>query len=247
MHPDLDRVIRLQRIDTETEEARRLIATVPERSAALAAHLDAARAALERARERKTQNENERRLIERDRAAIRTRRSKYQDQTMAVKTNREFHALQKEIEAADHEIARLDDRDLELMMAADEIAAELGAADAGLQEAERTVATERAALQQAAGAASERLGDLGAQRAALAAELPGPVLQTFEQVARTRKGLAVAEARDGLCTVCHVRVRPAIYYEVRRNTQVLQCENCQRILFFVPPPAAAPQAADTPA
>jgi uncharacterized protein len=245
MHPDLDRLIRLQRIDTQAEEARRLIATVPERSAALAAQLDAARAAVERARERKAQNEQDRRIIERDRSTIRTRRSKYQDQTMEVKTNREFHALQKEIEVADHEIARLDDRDLELMMAADEIAAELRAAETGLKEAEQNVTAEREALQRAASEASERLSVLGGERGALAAELPPPVLQVFAQVSRNRKGLALAEAKDGLCTVCHVRIRPAIYYEVRRNTQVLQCESCTRILFYVPPPAAP--ATDTPA
>jgi uncharacterized protein len=245
MHPDLDRLIRLQRIDSDTEGARRLIAAVPERSAALAAHLDSAHAALERARERKAQNEQERRLIERDRSSIRTRRSKYLDQTMEVKTNREFHALQKEIEVADHEIARLDDRDLELMMAADEIAAELEAAEAGLTDAERDVAAGREALQREASQASDRLAVLGTERAALTAELPVQALEMFERVSRSRKGLAMAAAKDGLCTVCHVRIRPAVYYEVRHNAQVLQCESCQRILYYAPPPPAP--ATDTPA
>lgn len=244
MHPDLDRLIRLQRIDTEAEEARRLIATVPERSAALSAQLDAAAATLERAKERKAQNEAGRRTIEKDRAAVRARRSKYLDQTMEVKTNREFHALQKEIEVADHEIARLDDRDLELMVTADEIAAGLNAAEQALKDAERTVAADREALRHDAAAAEARLKVLGVERAALAAELPPPVLQMFERVSRGRKGLAMAEARDGLCTVCHVRVRPAIYYDVRHNAQVLQCENCTRILYYVP---SAPPAADAPA
>ena len=52
------------------------------------------------------------------------------------------------------------------------------------------------------------------------------------------QGLAVAEARDGLCTVCHVRLRPQIFNEVRRNDSIIQCDSCTRILYFVPAAAA---------
>jgi uncharacterized protein len=54
-------------------------------------------------------------------------------------------------------------------------------------------------------------------------------------VAHGRKGIAVAEARDGLCSVCHVRLRPQIYNEVRRNESLHQCESCTRILYYAAP------------
>jgi predicted transcriptional regulator len=122
MHPDLQNLIRLQKLDLAAEEANRAVNTAPERIAALDALLHTAQDALAAAKARKAENEEQRRAVEKDRSAIRARRSKYQDQTMEVKTNREFHAMQKEIEVADHEIARLDDQDLELMVAADDIA-----------------------------------------------------------------------------------------------------------------------------
>ena len=64
----------------------------------------------------------------------------------------------------------------------------------------------------------------------------------FERVAHGRKGIAVAEARDGLCTLCHVRLRPQKFNEVRRNDGLHQCDSCTRILYFVPRrrPAARP-------
>jgi uncharacterized protein len=58
----------------------------------------------------------------------------------------------------------------------------------------------------------------------------------FERVAHGRKGIAVAEARDGLCTLCHVRLRPQKFNEVRRNDGLHQCDSCTRILYYVPPP-----------
>ena len=44
----------------------------------------------------------------------------------------------------------------------------------------------------------------------------------------------MAEARDGLCTVCHVRLRPQVFNEARRNAGIVQCDSCTRILYFVP-------------
>ncbi len=64
----------------------------------------------------------------------------------------------------------------------------------------------------------------------------------FERVAHGRRGIAVAEARDGLCTVCHVRLRPQMFNEVRRNDGLHQCDSCTRILYYVGPAAgSAPQ------
>ena len=68
---------------------------------------------------------------------------------------------------------------------------------------------------------------------------------TFERVAQRRNGIAVAEARDGICTICHVRLRPQVFNTVRRNEQIIQCDSCNRILYFVPAPA--PPAAEAPA
>ena len=52
----------------------------------------------------------------------------------------------------------------------------------------------------------------------------------------------VAEARDGICTICHVRLRPQVFNDVRRNEAIVQCESCQRILYYVPAPASQSQA-----
>jgi predicted nucleic acid-binding Zn-ribbon protein len=64
----------------------------------------------------------------------------------------------------------------------------------------------------------------------------------FQQVARQRKGIALSLAtRDGTCSVCHVRLRPPVFQKVRHNDSIVQCEICQRILYYIaPPPPAEP-------
>jgi predicted nucleic acid-binding Zn-ribbon protein len=239
MHSDLPLLVRLQAVDLAIEEARRLIATVPERSAALDARIEAARADVQSAKERKAANETARRDVERDRSTVRARRSKYQDQTMAVKTNKEFHALQHEMQMADAEIAKHDDRDLELMMEADEIAAAAKAADAALKEAERSVTAERQALEAGAKEAAVQMEALGRERVEIAARLSRPSLTLFEQVGKPRKGVALSPLQGDLCSVCHVHVRPYVLQQVKWGHDVVQCENCHRILYYEPPPAQA--------
>ena len=51
------------------------------------------------------------------------------------------------------------------------------------------------------------------------------------------QGVAVTTAtRDGLCSVCHVRLRPQVFQLVRQNDSIIQCDSCQRILYYIPPP-----------
>ena len=86
----------------------------------------------------------------------------------------------------------------------------------------------------------DSLARITSERADIVRALSPQLLAIFELVARRRNGIAVAEARDGICTICHVRLRPQVFNTVRRNDSIVQCDSCQRILFFVPVAAAAP-------
>ena len=84
---------------------------------------------------------------------------------------------------------------------------------------------------------------MSAERGQVAAQVSREALSIFDRVAHGRKGIALAEAKAGLCSVCHVRLRPQVFNEVRRNAAIIQCDSCTRILFYVPPaPAPAPTA-----
>ena len=88
-----------------------------------------------------------------------------------------------------------------------------------------------------AGGRPRALTEAETARAALVGQIGPSVMATFERVAKARKGVALSAAtRDGLCSVCHVRLRPPVFQQVRANDTVIQCESCQRILYYVPPP-----------
>jgi predicted nucleic acid-binding Zn-ribbon protein len=237
VHPDLERLIRLQALDSEAAEARKAQSTIPETQRALDQKLDGARGALAAAKDRLAANQTERRVLEKDLASVSARLSRYKDQLMEVKTNREYTAMQHEIETAQGEVKRLEDAMLERMLEADELSGGVKDAETALQAAESQIAKERLELDlQLAGVTLERTTRA---RSELAAELPPPVLALYDSVARNRRGIAVTTARDERCTQCQVRLRPQVYQQIRHNETVVQCESCQRILYFVPPAPAS--------
>jgi predicted nucleic acid-binding Zn-ribbon protein len=245
MLPDLDRVIRLQQLETAADEARRKIADHPQRALALDERLAAARAAVDGVKALLTEALTSRRAEEKEVSTVQTRLAKYKDQLLEVKTNREYQAMLHEIETAQNDIKAREDRILETMMKSDEMNAELKKAEAELKTVEKTVAAERQVMEQEVTALQAELDKTAVAREKLAAEIDRHTLAIFETTAKGRKGIAVSEARDGMCMICHVRLRPQVFNEVRRNDSIIQCDSCRRILYFVentPAPSAVPQA-----
>ena len=232
MNPDLDRLIRLQHLETAAEEARRKIAEHPGRIQTFDLRLQGARDAVAAAKARLSAVQEKRRIDEKEVAAVQTRLAKYKDQLLEVKTNREYTAMLHEIETAQNDIRTREDRILETMMAADDLNAEIKKADAELKVAEKEVTAARAQLEAEMASLQAEIERTGTERKSLITEIDRGVLGTFEQVARNRKGVAVAEAKNGHCTICHVRLRPQVFNEIRRNASIIQCDSCQRILFY---------------
>jgi uncharacterized protein len=239
VNPDIQHLIRLQQLDSQIESARRRIAEIPAVQDALAARLGQATAAAEAVKQRLAESQSERKKIEAEVAAIQIRLSKYKGQLTELKTNKEYQTMQHEIATAEQAIRSLEDRVLERMEEAENLTRDLKTAEAELKTQQAAIAVERTALDAEAGTLERTMDETSAARTAAARQLSPAALQLFEHVSKQRKGLAVAEARDGGCTVCHVRMRPQMFNEVRRGENLIQCESCLRILYFLPQDAAS--------
>jgi predicted nucleic acid-binding Zn-ribbon protein len=241
MNADLERLIALQRLDTAADAARRRLADEPERQKALETRLESARQRVAHDKEHLTANQAARREIDKEVAVHQSRLSKYREQAMAVKTNVEYHAIQKEIGHAQSEIKTHEDRMLERMLEADDLTVAVKKAEADLAAEQKAVDADRKAMAAEHVELQASLEKNASERAAIVEALDRQTLGIFELVSSRRNGVALAEARDGICTICHVRLRPQVFNNVRRNEEIIQCDSCNRILYFVPAPAAAAQ------
>jgi uncharacterized protein len=233
--PDLQRLIELQDIESRAAVASRTIAEAPARIAALDALLQSATTALATAKQSLADNQSHRRSIDKDLIAAQQRHEKYKEQIMAVKTNEQLHAMQHQMKAVADEVGQHEERVLVNMMDADEINAAIKKAEAALKAAQTKVAAERSAIENEVKTHQASLTELNAARNSIIKALDNKgVIDTFQRIAKVR-GTAVARAEGERCTICQVRLRPAVFAEVRRNETIVQCDSCNRILFFVPP------------
>ncbi len=203
----------------------------------------AAQAAVDTAKAAQTENQQQRRELEKQVAAVDARLSRFDDHKAAVKTNQEYTALLHEIATAKTEKDGIEDQILVLMEGADTI-------QASVKDAERVVAAvtqegqaARAALAQERRTLEAEVARLATEKTQVAATVDKSVLARYEQLLKQRKMVAVAEMQGELCTACHVRLRPAVTQQVRRNAELVACDSCQRILYFKPVPADAAAAA----
>src|SRR5207247_3038978 len=238
MHADLERVIALQQLDSAAHDAQRRLAEEPERQKAIDARLEAARQKVASSKARLTESQNARRVLEKDGAVHQGRLSKFRDQLMSVKTNVEYQAMQKEIDFAQAEVKAIEDKVLERMLEGDELTAAVKRADSELAAEQKATDADRRTLASDVEALKTSLEKIRSERAELVGGIDPQVLAVYDPVARRRNGIAVAQARDGICTICHVRLRPQVFNNIRRNDSIIQCDSCQRILYFSP---AAPE------
>ncbi len=244
MLPDLEHLITLQRIQNAAVTARARIDELPSRIAQLDARLGETSEEVVRVQQRFHDLKADRQAREKELAVVQTRLSRFKEQLMEVKTNREYQAMQVEIAGGEAEVRRLEDIILERMLEGDELAAEVERAQRQLTEEQAAIEAERGGLEREQVELEQRVEQLEAERQRQVGVLTPPLLALFEKLARHRNGIAVVEARDGRCSSCQVRLRPQLFNNVRLNDSLIQCESCQRILYFDTRPAPPERGAD---
>jgi uncharacterized protein len=232
MLPDVQNLIELQKADREILRLKEDVAALPKRMAAIEERLSGTKAILEKAKTAVKVDEAARRKYETAIVDLQQKISKYRDQSLAVKTNDQYKALLHEIQFAEQDIRGNEDKLLELMVNAEIREKDVKAAEAELKaemaeiEKEKVVARERTAEDE------KQLAEWNGKREQARAGVNPDLLRHYDRVAKFRR-TGLAEVRDQKCMGCQVMLRPQTYNEVRGD-KVVECESCQRILYYSP-------------
>lgn len=151
-----------------------------------------------------------------------------------IKTNKEFLALQREIDLAKKRKADIEEQILSIMDKIEKKSAERERIHASF-ETDKDILEERK---------EKVLGQMKELEAVLA-EYQGKdknlrkivdpsLLSKYDRIKQGKKGLAVVECHDGVCRGCHMHIQPQLYNELVRGDRLIICPSCQRILFVKP-------------
>jgi predicted nucleic acid-binding Zn-ribbon protein len=237
MHSAIPHLIELQRVDHLIASVRAEIDTFPKRVRDADAKLSGARAAVAAAKEGLVNSQKERKKFELDVQQWKDRAKKYRDQSGAVKTNEAYKALQHEIANAEAEVAKAEDAQLEVMMKGEEAERRVKHTEANLKEDEAAVTKERKEIEAQQGEKKKQLELLLAEHERALAPVPEDLRELYARIAKRHHGTGLAEARDGQCRGCGMRVLPHTLQELRRdpNEEIYRCESCGLILYTLEP------------
>jgi len=244
MHPAIPHLIELQRVDHQIAILRAELESFPKRLREAEGKLTGARAEIASGKEALAKINAERKKFEFEGQEWKDRARKYRDQSGAVKTNDAYRALQHEIANAEAEIAKSEDRQLEVMMKAEEAERRLKLAESRMKEAEQSLAAEKKTIEAQAGEINKQLEARSAEREKIIAPVPEDLRDLYARIAKRHGGTAMAQVRDDQCRACGLRVLPHIVQELRSETseEVYRCESCGLILYSLEPVAYAKRA-----
>jgi hypothetical protein len=237
MHPAIPHLIELQRVDHQIALLRGELESFPKRLREADTKLTGGRAEVAATKEALTKINAERKRFEFQGQEWKDRARKYRDQSGAVKTNDAFRALQHEISNAEAEVAKAEDRQLEVMIKAEEAERRVKLAESRLEEADQNLAAERKTIEAQAAAIKKQLAAATAEREKIIAPVPEDLRDLYARVAKRHSGTAMAQVRDDQCRGCGLRVLPHIVQELRSETseEVYRCESCGLILYTLEP------------
>jgi predicted nucleic acid-binding Zn-ribbon protein len=235
MLPDLKLAVRLQEIDNRMADLAREIATLPKHIAEIEKKLGAHQRKLEADRAALAANQKERKQCEGEIQMQEQKVSKLKDQMLQAKNNEQYRAFQNEIDFCQKEVRRFEDRILELMTESEPLDKNVKAAEAALKVEKAQVELEKAQARERTAIDEHASQELHTERTAIAASMARPVYDRYERTRKARKGVAIAEVVEGRCAACNLTLRLQFFQDLKRSTEVMTCENCQRILYYNPP------------
>jgi len=235
MHPDTHLVIQLQSLDQRAAAVEKEVAALPKHIAAIEKTLETHLRRLEADKAALAANQKERKKIEGDIQINEQKVSKLRDQMLGAKTNEQYRAFQHEIDYAEKETRKSEDRILELMAESEALDGNVKKADAALKEEKALVEAEKSSARERTAVDQAQLEQLHRERGEVAAKLPRSTLAAYDRIWKKRNGVVVAEAVGGRCTACQITLRPQYFQDLRRGDQVMFCESCGRIVYYNPP------------
>lgn len=233
MNAELERLIKLEQVDREIGRLSSEVAALPKRVAEIEHQLSDAKARVEQAKTAIKSQEQKRRSLESDIQSQQQKIAKFRDQSLDVKTNDQYKALMHEIEFAQAEIRKAEDKVLEIMEGAELFDRQVKASEAELKTQSAQVEKEKEEARTLTAKDESKLQELQSERQAIRSGTVEDLLDLYDRVLKARK-TAIAEAREQRCTACFVLLRPQKWNEIKVGSEIHTCDSCGRILFYDP-------------
>ncbi len=223
---------RLQQVDSQIDQVQsrlKAIRQLLENDAEL-------RAAADEATTAESQLRDAARLLKQSEDEVEKQRVKIQ-QTEAslygghVHNPKELQDLQKDVAALKRHLETLEDRELEAMEVAETAETNAQNAKAALERVTASRGDQFRELTHESETLNKELERFSSERNAVVKDLASQVIQSYEQLRKQRRGIAVTTISDSSCAACGTTLTASQQQNARSTSQLFYCPSCGRILY----------------
>lgn len=148
-----------------------------------------------------------------------------------IQNPKELQELQNEIASLQRLMISLEDKQLEAMMAVEDAEEKLMWANEELKEAQGRLIEKNATLNGEKTKLTNLIERLEAERKATLPPIIAPDLGLYEQLRKSRNGVAVVKITSRACTACGTTLTAAMIQSTQSTGQLVRCPTCGRILY----------------
>jgi predicted nucleic acid-binding Zn-ribbon protein len=226
----LSKLYALQKVDSSLDELEEMKGDLPAEAANLEAQMNEQENHIQ-----KLEATIKQAVIDRDKAdletvSLREKIEKYKTQQYQVKSNRQYDALSREIDAAQEMIIQ-HERNVETLEGKMTVAREdLEKAKAQIEGISKELNEKRQELGEVSKSNEDEELRLKHNREKLVVRIDRSDLAVYERIRKAKGGIAVVPVKRNACGGCYNAVPPQKVLELRRNNKIYACEHCGRIL-----------------
>ncbi len=155
---------------------------------------------------------------------------KFKAQLYAVRNNKEYDALTKEIDNTDVQITKMELENDSLADQSKKIQTEIDELTPMLEELQKELKEKEADLKVIIKANEREEAKLKAEREKIEPQIRKPDYAAYIKIRKAKRGVAVATIKRSACSGCNNVVPSQRQLEIRRNNKLFYCEYCGRIL-----------------
>ncbi len=232
MQESLRALLELQKTDQELHELEQYKVDIPNQLETMETVQSEAETRLADQETKVADIDKNRRQYERDLQAAQEQIKKYQGQLYSVKTNKEYDALQAEIQAQKNRISELEDAILQLISDAETEQEALETIRGETESLIERLSEERTTLQSRLSAVDEDVAVKMDERKRMATRVENQVLKVYDRIRRNLRGMTVVPVKKGACSGCFHVIPLQVVMQIRQGRRLVSCESCGRILIL---------------
>ncbi|MDY0375705.1 MAG: C4-type zinc ribbon domain-containing protein [Desulfobacterium sp.] len=239
---DIGVLVKLQKAETETVRIESFLKKIETEKIGVEKELIAFKSALENHKDELAKAAALCRDTEAEVQMLGERVVRSNEKLRQVKTNKEYQALQREVDDNRKRKEVLETSFIKFLEDKESKETFVSQREVELAQLTEKIRTEQEEIDKKGQSDRELLNQYRRQREEIGEKLESSLYRQFNQISNANGGLAVVEVRERLCRGCFMSIPHQLYIEVQRCNSLILCPQCNRILYFAQPEESTVQA-----